>query len=289
MEACMDVLRYVPVDYLKAVVKGVGKELFFNNPHLNFIPVLGEGGVVRFFYALHRGLKFKVYESGRITLEGSLHKFWNGGRHNHNDFTATGFEDIIMQLQDKFNIEPKHLYISCMEVGVNIVPPVETELLLNHVFMHRRKDIEQRLSSDKGKFHCIEHDKFDIKLYDKARQYQLSGQLLRIELKYTNWSVWRKSGIATLADFIDCDKTPFKTDLSRCWDEVLFFDPTAQIPGKWNEYANLNFWRAKRAIVSRQAFRQHVNRLKELNKNGRNLQNIVSELIVEKLLHCAKT
>ena len=42
--------------------------------------------------AFYKGLEFKIYDItkstpyNRITIEGSLHKYWNNGAHNFNDF-----------------------------------------------------------------------------------------------------------------------------------------------------------------------------------------------------------
>jgi len=290
MQPATDVISYVPVDYIKARIKGVHKKWFFSNGLLNFIPVLDEGGEIRHYYAMYRGLKVKIYAQGTITLQGSLHKYWNYGQHNYNDFSRSGFDEVIQSLRVTLGIEPSQLHITCMEVGVNIVPPVKTASVLNNIFMHKGKDVEQRMSNDHAKFHCVEHDKFVIKLYDKAKQYRLPIDLMRIELKYTNWSSFRKIGIATLADFIHCDKTIFKNDLLLRWDELLFHDPTSQIPERWTAYSNANFWREKRDKVSRTAFSYQFKRLRTLNaKNGQNLQAVIKQLVSDKLSTCMNT
>jgi hypothetical protein len=290
MRSSADVLEYVPIDYMKAEVIGIDRAQLTDNCLLEFIPSLGKGSEIRYYYAYFRGLRIEMYESGRITIEGSLHKYANHGKHNHNDFRKSDFENVIRSLKMNLKIEPHHLHIICMEVGVNIVPPIETSQLLNNIFMFRGKDIEQRMSNDKAKYHGVECDKFEFKAYDKAKQFRLPGQLIRIEIKYSNWSSQRKAGLQTLADFISSNKSWFKDDLLRIWNELLFFDPTAQIPNRWGAYSNANFWRMKWKEVSRVAFHYHVKRLRGYNeKNGRNIQGVVSNLISEKLELCANT
>ena len=45
--------------------------------------------------AFYRGLEFKIYDITektpykRLTIEGSLHKYWNNGAHNFNDFNIS--------------------------------------------------------------------------------------------------------------------------------------------------------------------------------------------------------
>lgn len=290
MEATDGVLYYVPVDYAKFEIRGFQKEHFFSNPNLSFIHSVEEGtGEIRLSYAIYRGMKIKVYESGRITLQGSLHKYWNHGKHNHNDFSKIGFDYVVNHIEETFKIDRGELYITAMEIGVNVIPPVQTSLIINNTFMHKGNDFEQRMSNDQAKYHGIKLDKFEIKIYDKAKQYKLPSPLMRIEVKYSNWSAMRKRGIVTLDDFIRSDKEWFRKDLIRCWEEILFFDPTAETKEKWSKYSNPNFWREKRETVSRATFSENVSRLRQLNKSGMNVQKVVGELIDKKLLLCSNT
>jgi small multidrug resistance pump len=66
----------------------------------------GELGV--YLNAFYRGLEFKIYESTethpnrRATIEGSLHKYWNNGAHNFNDFGINEIQEVIADIENKF-------------------------------------------------------------------------------------------------------------------------------------------------------------------------------------------
>ena len=55
--------------------------------------------------AFYKGLEFKIYDItkltayNRITIEGSLHKYWNSGAHNFNDFNISSIMDVQKDLK----------------------------------------------------------------------------------------------------------------------------------------------------------------------------------------------
>lgn len=51
---------------------------------------------------IYNGLTFDIYNSGRVFISGSLHKYWNNGHHNHNDFSYTDVLSTIEDLVSKF-------------------------------------------------------------------------------------------------------------------------------------------------------------------------------------------
>ncbi|WP_394776757.1 hypothetical protein [Flavobacterium sp.] len=47
--------------------------------------------------AFYNGLEFLIYDTGIVLLSGSLHKYWNNGSHNYNDFNIDSVDwvDIL--------------------------------------------------------------------------------------------------------------------------------------------------------------------------------------------------
>lgn len=76
--------------------------------------------------AKHKGLKFFIIKSKKYKgkyyceVRGSLHKYFNNGKHNTNDFTIKDLKTVINDLHKKFNINPKTAILRNVEFGVNI-------------------------------------------------------------------------------------------------------------------------------------------------------------------------
>lgn len=282
---------FIPVDYIKFEVIGIDVETVLNNPNLTFTPILKGFDEVVNYYSVVDGMKMKVSIPGnRITLSGSIHKFCNGGIHNHNDFDENAFRDATNRMYSIFQVTPSQLKILSMEYGVNLIIDYPVKDVLNNCFQHKGKDVEVKISNDGGKFHQAEHDQYYLKLYDKGKQYGISNQnLLRIEVKQSNWSPYRKIGIVTLNDFIESDKTIFIQNLIDQWMNVILFDFNAPTHSLKPEYINANYWRNQRDKVrnkelSKTSFHRHWNKLKKVNAmHGDDIQNRIAKSIIQKI------
>lgn len=244
-------------------------------------------GTVHGHTAEYKSCKIRIIEAARggyhKNFQGSIHRLANNGGPNYDLFTPEKFEKAMNMLYTDFGIKPENLQIKSLEVGVNIRAPIDPATLINHCFSHKRKDIEQQISSDKGKFHQAEHNKYILKIYDKGKQYGLNLDILRLEIKYKNWSIFRTSGIDTLQDFINADKTFFVEDLVKRWEEVIFFDPTISDYSTQHKYNNRLFWQSQ-AHKHRNTYTYHKNQLRQLCKaKGNDIQSEVSTLIKKAL------
>lgn len=278
------IYNYIPVDFIKCEIIGLNKRHFLENPSLEFTPKLNGPDEVHFSYLIDENIKLKVYGSNRVFISGSLHKYANYGKHNHDDFTPDRFYEVLEKLNQRFGIKPKNMRILCLEYGYNITPPIDTDLIINHTLKHKQKDLEIELSNDRAKYRQFKHQDYIIKIYNKGKQYKQKKPIFRIEIKQTDWSVkYRKIGINTLEDFINHDKTIFVNDLLQKWNEVLFYDPTIKDNPKYLHYRDVNYWNELRTTVSGKTYNKHVNRLRELNAaKGDNIQKTVSDIIRDK-------
>ena len=274
---------YIPLDFIKTQVIGLSREHFLSNKNLLFTPVLIDGDLIKYQWCEIDNIKVKVYQNS-IFLQGSLHKFYNGGEHNYNDFNLTAFRDVLRRLFELFNVTPENLNLTCIEYGVNIFPPIESNKIINHLFQHKRKEFESKISNDKGNYRQAEHNEYIVKIYNKAKQFRLNYEVLRIEIKETNLRHHRTRGIFTLNDFIESDKTTFITSLIDKWNEVIYYDCTNENTDNWNKYNNVNYWRDIEKNLSSKNYNKHRLRLKEINeKFGQNIQGKVSNLILSKI------
>lgn len=263
----MSKLEYIPLDFIKVRLIGLVKDEFEERVNLSFIPYYGELGEMRYKYAKYRNMQLRIYESGRIILSGSLHRFFNRGDHNHNDFSFDAFKAVLRQFERDLGVLPSDMRIISLEYGVNANSPICVMDCLNHLLFHKRNEFGVVKRNKRGVYIEVIHSCYRIKIYDKGSQYRLSNQLVRVEIKQTNWSEYRPLGIITLQDFIDTDKQAFLDKLLSRWKEMLFFDPTIQNPGRWIKYRDPNFWRDI-FKKSPPAVKKHVDRLIQLNRTS---------------------
>lgn len=274
---------YIPIDYIKCEVIGLSKEYFLNNPKLTFTPKIKDRDELHFHYLIDENMKLKVYENNKIFIDGSLHKYANNGIHNHDDFNNIRFIEVLDKLNKRLGIKPENMRILCLEYGFNITPPIHPDLIIDHLLKHKQKDSEILLSNDRAKYRQFEHQDYIIKTYNKGKQYNRKEDILRIEVKQTDWTKYRRIGMNTLDEFINHDKTIFVNDLLNKWNEILFYDPTITDNAKYLHYRDVNYWNGLRA-KSNKTYSVHAKRLREINATkGANIQKQISDTILEKV------
>ena len=64
------------------------------------------------------GLTFNLLED-RLEITGSLHKYFNNGVHNANDFSITDCIRTIMELKEVFSLDLSQCKIVNLEFGLN--------------------------------------------------------------------------------------------------------------------------------------------------------------------------
>lgn len=296
------------IDFVKIVLKGFDRSKLECNSLLNFFDTInlstGElktvnrngNKVTPSKKASYKGLEFKIYDSGTITITGSLHKYWNEGVHNYNDFDSGAVLKVLNDLRIKFNIQPRQCILKCLEIGINITPPIPTNEILDNCFLHKTKPFECQFNSRRGKYKQVQHSQYIIKIYNKALHYVSKGfkiitEIMRFEIKYTKMEKLNKIGIFTLQDLMDYGLHNFKKELLREWQNILYFDNPTRIDTLSNktknailEYANPNYWTGLLANKQTENFKYHR---KQLNKitfgNSNKVQSIMAEIISTKI------
>ncbi len=249
------------------------------------------GELGTYINAYFRGLEFKIYEptethpNRRATIEGSLHKYWNNGAHNFNDFGIMQIDEVVNDLKIKFNIIPENCVLKQLEIGVNINPPIKTKTILKHCLLHKTNVLKWTFTNDEGNYIQFKNQRHLIKLYDKKTHYSNKGfkidnEIMRIEKKYSKLHELNQKGIYTINDLLNYGLIHFKSDLLKVWQNVLYCDLDT-VKGTKNEYkyTNVNWW----TNLNYENFKYHRNQLnKLLNRNPKNIKKIVLELIEKK-------
>ncbi len=246
--------------------------------------------------ASYKGLEFKIYDTGTITLSGSLHKYWNDGAHNYNDFNNEAVLFILNDLNTKFDIDPSKCILKCLEIGINITPLVPTNEILDNCLLHKTKPFEYQKNSDEGKYKQVQHSQYIIKIYNKALHYKSKGfkiknEIMRFEIKYTKMQKLNEKGIFSLQDLMNYGLRNFKEIVLNEWQNVLFYDNTIQIDHLSRsskkallEYSNPNYWTGLLANNQTKNFTYHKNKLKKIvSKNSKKIQDLTAETIGKKI------
>ena len=290
------------IDYLKIFVNELEPSILEVNPLLDFfdninlstgeIKTVNKHGhtITPYKNAFYKSLEFRIYDTGLIRISGSLHKYFNSGAHNYNDFTYNDFLKVLKDLQSKFYIEPQQCILRCLEIGINLIPPIKSNRLIDLCFLHKTKPFEYQKNSDEGKYKQVEHAQYIIKLYNKALHYIAKGfdindEILRFEIKYTKMQKLKKLGFYTLADISEKGFELFKKELLREWQNVLFYDDTIKSNSiRIINYRNPLYWCELLQKPSKTNFYKHKNILKELTLNhSENIQDQIREIMSKKI------
>ncbi|MEH6769453.1 hypothetical protein [Maribacter arcticus] len=245
--------------------------------------------------AFYNGLDFKLYDTTektpykRLTIEGSLHKYWNKGAHNFNDFGINEIAEVRENLKELFNIDFVNCILKQLEIAVNLLPPALTRKILRFSLLHKTNELKSIYTKDEGNYIQTKNQRHFIKLYDKRTHYQNKGfeidkDIFRIEKKYSKMVELNNKGIYNLNDLIKHDLIHFKGDLLNLWNSVLFYDWTVLDGTKYkNTYSNVNYW-LDLAENNYSNFKYHKRNLNNIvNKNPQNIKKKIAELISNKV------
>ena len=277
------------IDFIKLNLINTDFDYIETHPLLDFIMEVNTktGEYKNVQKAYYKGLEFKLYEPTektpykRLTLEGSLHKYWNNGAHNFNDFGINELDEVLTDLKNKFNI----LQENCNLRGLEIEPPYKTKTILNQCSLHKTDRLKWIYTKDEGNYIQSKHQRHIIKIYDKRTHYKNKGftidkEILRFEIKYTKMRFLNDKGIYNLQDLLNYGLHHFKADLLKEWDKVLICDKSIISKTKYkDQYDNINFW----LDLNYNNFKYHRNNLKRLTaKHPDNIKKKIADLIKSK-------
>ena len=250
------------------------------------------GEVSPYQNAFYKGLEFKIYyptethPKSRITVEGSLHKYWNNGSHNFNDFNISNVYEVLQELETSFKINSYQCRLLQLEIGINILPPIKSKIIVNNCMFYKTTRFKSIFTNDEGNYNQIKAQRFFVKIYDKMTHYKSKGfkidnETLRIEKKYSKSEDLHKIGIYTMKDLIEYGLHNFKPMLLDMWDNVIYYDNNLlkNHPNRY-KYNSIDYWQS---LTKRQR-KYELEKLNKLYKeNPESIKNIVSNLISKKV------
>lgn len=281
------------IDYVKVRLWNANPKQFLEHPQLDFKSIVSvtTGEIYEGMEAKFQGLTFKIFRN-TIKMEGSLHKYWNLGLQNYNDFSAKSILFVLNELAEKFHFDLTRARLENLEVGVNLKLPFNSSKLISNLIYHKMKGF-QNISVDKGHYVVACHERYRVKAYDKGTQFRLAEQVFRFELHHSKMIDVNKLGIWYLSDLLDNDKlTLLGNNLKKEWNETYFFDWTLKYEKFSNRekqlyyaWQNADYWltldknnRNKRRASYDKLVAKYSNRIKE--QIERLIENKLNDLIV---------
>ena len=289
------------IDFIKINIKELNPAILEANHLLDFYSNVNEstGEIIRtnrkgetiapYKNAFFNGLEFKIYDTGHITLSGSLHKYWNSGAQNFNDFNFDAFLFTLNDLKIKFKINLEHCVLKCLEVGINIIPPIPTNQLLDYCFLHKTKPFEYQKNSDEGKYKQVQHEQYIIKIYNKALHYKknfdIETEIMRFEIKYIKMQKLNECGIYNLQDLSNYGLHNFKDALLNEFNNILFYDNTIQSKSRSiSNYKNPLYWIELLNRPTKTSYYKHKGILKNITSESSNkIQLQTTEIMSNKI------
>ena len=290
------------VDFIKIIIKDLNPSILEANPLLDFFDNInlstGEikttnrqgNKVTPYKNANYRGLEFKIYDNGTVTLSGSLHKYWNSGAHNFNDFNLEAFLFVLKDLNTKFAIVLDNCILKCLEIGINIIPPIPTNHILDYCFLHKTNPFEYQKNSNEGKYKQVQHSQYIVKIYNKALHYkrdysEITTEIMRFEIKYTKMQKLNERGIFNLSDLANYGLHNFKNELLNEFNNILFYDTTVVSNSKSiTNYKNPLYWIELLSNKQKDLFNYHRKHLKKItSQSSDKIQFQTTEIMRKKI------
>jgi hypothetical protein len=206
-----------------------------NHPDLDFtLPVSAKTGEVlpESRRAKFNEMLFRITPSRKTPgamwcyLEGSVHRYANGGAANADQFRFTSFCKTVKELCSRFNIDPERSTLENVEFGINIVLPITASEYIKTLVCHGDRPFAELSRDKKNLGKIVERQQYTFKLYDKGKQAE-TGQanILRVEIHVSRMEFLKEYGISTLADLTDRAKiAPLGQLLGDVFADVIAYD-----------------------------------------------------------------
>lgn len=196
-----------------------------------------------------------------VIFSGSIHKMWNEIKgikspnykvnkpykgFNGNQFTLNDIIEARAHLEKLFECNASQMLFKNVEFGINVILNFDSKIFLKGLLYHKNKFFD---FSHWGNNAEAIHQWFIFKIYNKSFQYNMSENVLRVELKIMKMIELVSLGIKTFADINpDTLQKAHRLLLSR-FDEIMHYDYTIKksILSKRekqliNRYSNPRYW-----------------------------------------------
>lgn len=278
------------VDFVRVILTGMTVELLKSKlKFIGYYDINTFAIIDHFIIAKYKGLTFKIYRTGYTIMTGSLHKYFNDGKHNYNDFTIENLKTVLLNIEKNLGIELNKAIIQNIEFGVNIPLKFEAKTILNNLICFGFKKFKDVSLPNLGQYKQVENRQYFIKIYDKGRQYKLGRELLRFEIKIKRMEKIKTINLHNLGDLL----TPnwivsICNELLHDWNDVLLFEspnnPKSLTPNQRNkkihQWSNPEYWQG---LEKQERRRQKLKYETYVRDHTPNRKSLIKKLFNEKL------
>lgn len=218
----------------------------------------------------------------RLIVQGSLHRFFNCGKHNANEFSVKNCIDMLNYLNFILGVNPFKFKVIGLEYGFNFI----TDIYVNHIlkslrFYNKKQLIE---SNDISNFFFCGNAYKGVKIYNKSQDcpnYSPNNNM-RFEVKSRESQFIRKLGISSISDLLECESyINLGESIIKEWGSILLFDFNL---GGFEMEHSTEYW-LDSINMSRNTFNNRKNKyFNKLPKDS--LWFRIKEKLIEKY-HCA--
>ncbi len=258
-------------------------------------------------FATWKCWEFEIKSPTWLEVRGSLHKYWNGGASNENDFKLHDLYVAVANFCKFLQVSPYDLTVHNLEFGVNIRPAVDASAIMRDVVCFKNRMSKNPIDNDKGYFIEFETDEYYFKIYDKGLQAQevwkkKAGNILRVEVKATNSGFLQFAHIHTMADLLNPGNLQLLgRKLDSVFKHIVFDDDTIDTttmsaPDKKVYLALINpriwakYWKKKTTTIRAREHRFRAIVAKYgAKKHNLTLSKLVHSKWQELLIHTAHT
>ncbi len=172
-----------------------------------------------------KGLTIVVTNEHSVNLHGSLHKYFHGN--NSGVFSSAEVKQTVHYIASTLKIDPGLTRLHNLEFGVNIILPFNVSTFLDSILCYRGQRPDRNTYSGKGALIKFYFEHYEVKLYDKGKQYGLNDNILRVEIKVRRMQFLHKKGllIKTLNDLLNTNYySNLKSILMKTVDSMILCD-----------------------------------------------------------------
>ena len=201
------------------------QNLVFNSPCL--VPSYELPEYIR--TASYNGIDKFITSKGESYIETkfSFHKYWDIDNRNYSDFGISELTYVLEDLTSKFGYNPYTSILQNIEYGVNITLPFPVSDLLDSIKLYKGKGYANDDYGGKGYMVKFKFDQYEIKIYDKGRQYRLNENILRFEVKVKkmHYLKSKKVPINCYSDLLNTETINLlKESLLKAFKALVFYD-----------------------------------------------------------------
>lgn len=231
------------IDFIKIEVPFYKRDALLKNASLDFKAdyslTTGETFEKK-VVGIYNGMKFISFESGKLIIQGSIHKYYNflqditapnqntqqqiAKGFNGNTFCLSQLKFGVLHLCNILKIEPREAILRGFEYGLNVTIEGNCQTFLRALMMHG--NLPFSIDENALKFYRqAAHQRYIIKCYDKQIQYGLDKPIIRFENKQMKLKDFENLPISSLEDLTKVENLEIlKNLLLKKWREVLIYD-----------------------------------------------------------------